>query len=136
MMFIPPGSYILGQIDAVTKPGWRTPRALFQMHFSKIIFANGYTLELAEAPAQAATATVHVEVSSRNDVLLDNGAQFDMVVETPLTRMPAKSEKRRAARDRRLSGPRLLYVARFPRHRARRIRLSQERQAHPEPQTS
>ncbi len=84
MMFIPPGTYVLGQIDAVTKPGWRTPRALFQMHFSKIIFANGYTLELAEAPAQAATATVHVEVTSRNDVLLDNGAQFDMVVQTPL----------------------------------------------------
>ena len=84
-MLIPPGTYVLGQIDAVTKPGWRTPRALFQMHFSKIIFASGYTLELAEAPAQAATATVHVEVSSRNDVLLDNGAQFDMVVQTPLS---------------------------------------------------
>jgi len=34
--------------------------------------------------AQAAAATVHVEVTSRNDVLLDNGAQFDMVVQTPL----------------------------------------------------
>lgn len=106
------------------------------MHFSKIIFANGYTLELAEAPAQAATTTVHVEVSSRNDVLLDSGAQFDMVVETPLRLDASKSEKRRAARDRRLSDPRLPYVARFPRHRARRIRLSRERQAHPKPQTS
>ncbi|HEY6944348.1 MAG TPA: hypothetical protein VI431_04350, partial [Candidatus Acidoferrum sp.] len=83
-MLIPPGTYVLGQIDGVTKPGWRSPRALFQMHFSKIIFANGYTLELPDAPAQAATATVHVEVTSRNDVLLDNGAQFDMVVQTPL----------------------------------------------------
>jgi hypothetical protein len=55
------------------------------MHFTKIIFASGYTLELESAPAQAATATVHVQVTSRNDVLLDNGAQFDMIVQTPLT---------------------------------------------------
>jgi hypothetical protein len=54
------------------------------MHFSKIIFSNGYTLELESAPVQAATATVHAEVTARNDVLLDNGAQFDMVVQAPL----------------------------------------------------
>ncbi len=89
-MLIPPGTYVLGQIDAVTKPGWRAPRALLQMHFSKIIFASGYTVELADAPAQAATATVHVDVTSRNDVLLDNGAQFDMVVQTPLALDPAR----------------------------------------------
>jgi hypothetical protein len=83
-MAIPIGTYVLGEIDAVTKPHWRDARALFQMHFTKIIFSNGYTLELASAPAQAATATVHVEVTSRNDVLLDNGAQFDMIVQTPL----------------------------------------------------
>ncbi|HZC65958.1 MAG TPA: hypothetical protein VE545_05260 [Candidatus Dormibacteraeota bacterium] len=84
-MAIPVGTYVLGEIDAVTKPGWRNAHALFQVHFSKIIFTNGYTLELASAPAQGAAATVHVEVTSRNDVLLDNGAQFDMVVQTPLT---------------------------------------------------
>ena len=83
-MAIPAGTYVLGQIDAVTKPSWKDPHALFQMHFSKIIFANGYTLELATAPVQAATATVHVKVTSRNDLLLDNGEQFDMVVQTPL----------------------------------------------------
>lgn len=84
VMVIPTGTYLLGQIDAVTKPGFFSPHALFQMHFRKIIFVNGYTLELADAPSQAATATVHVEVTSRNDLLLDNGAQFDMVVQTPL----------------------------------------------------
>jgi len=83
-MLIPPGTYVLGQIDSVTKPGWMSPRAQFQMHFIKIIFANGYTLQLADAPVQAATATVHVEVTARNDVLLDNGGQFDMTVQTPL----------------------------------------------------
>ena len=83
-MAIPIGTYVLGEIDAVTKPSWRDARALFQMHFSKIIFSNGYTLELESAPVQAATATVHAEVTPRNDVLLDNGAQFDMVVQAPL----------------------------------------------------
>jgi hypothetical protein len=83
-MAIPIGTYVLGEIDAVTKPSRRDARALFQMHFSKIIFSNGYTLELASAPLQAASATVHVEVTARNDVLLDNGAQFDMIVQTPL----------------------------------------------------
>lgn len=83
-MAIPIGTYVLGEIDAVTKPSWRDARALFQMHFTKIIFSSGYTLELESAPAQAATATVHVEVTSRNDILLDNGAQFDMIVQSPL----------------------------------------------------
>lgn len=83
-MLIPAATYVLGEIDAITKPTWKNARALFQMHFNKIIFANGYTLELKSAPAQAATATLHVDVTSRNDVLLDNGAQFDMIVQTPL----------------------------------------------------
>ena len=84
-MAIPAGTYVLGQIDAVTKPSWKDARALFQMHFVKIIFANGYTVELESAPLQAATATVHVRVSSGNDVLLDNGSQFEMTVEAPLS---------------------------------------------------
>lgn len=83
-MLIPTGTYMLGQIDAVTKPGFFSPHALLQMHFRKIIFVNGYTLELADAPSQAGTATLHVDVSSRNDLLLDNGAQFEMIVQTPL----------------------------------------------------
>src|SRR5260370_36865985 len=89
-MAIPIGTYVLGEIDAVTKPSWRPARALFQMHFSKIIFSNSYTLVLESAPVQAATATVHDEGTSRNDVLLDNGAQFDMVVQTPLPLQPQR----------------------------------------------
>ena len=83
-MAIPAGTYVQGQIDAVIKPSWKDARALFQMHFGKIIFANGYTFELAGAPVQAATATVHVKVTSRNDLLLDNGEQFEMVIQMPL----------------------------------------------------
>lgn len=83
-MLIPTGTYMLGQIDAVAKPRFFSPHAKIQMHFRKIIFVNGYTLELADAPSQAATATVHMDVSSRNDLLLDNAAQFEMIVQTPL----------------------------------------------------
>jgi hypothetical protein len=127
-MAIPPGTYVLGQIDTLTLPGWLSPHAQFQIHFTKIIFANGYTVELAGAqnvatgppPAQlasaasetppaapddviAAVATAYVEVSSANDVLLDNGAQIEMVLQLPL-RLDAAS----VAAAVRLSNPALL----------------------------
>lgn len=40
-MLIPPGTYVLGQIDSVTKSGWMSPRAKFQMHFIKIMLKSG-----------------------------------------------------------------------------------------------
>jgi hypothetical protein len=108
-MAIPPGTYVQGQIDALTRPGWLSPHAQFQIHFTKIIFANGYTVELAgpqnvasgRPPAQpasatsgmllapaddviAAVATAYVQVSSSSDVLLDNGSQIEMVLQVPL----------------------------------------------------
>jgi hypothetical protein len=127
-MAIPPGTYVLGQIDMLTRPGWLSPHAQFQIHFTKIIFANGYTVELAGAqnvatgppPAQpasaasgtplappddviAAVASAYVEVSSANDVLLDNGTQIEMVLQLPL-RLDAAS----VAAAVRLSNPALL----------------------------
>jgi hypothetical protein len=108
-MAIPTGTYVLGQIDSLTRPGWLSPHAQFQIHFAKIIFANGYTVELAgpqnvttgQPPAQlasatsgmplaaandviAAVATAYVQVSAANDVLLDNGSQIEMVLQVPL----------------------------------------------------
>lgn len=41
-MAIPPGTYAQGVIDAVTKPTRKTNQAVFLMHFTKLIFANGY----------------------------------------------------------------------------------------------
>jgi hypothetical protein len=49
------------------------------MSFAQIVFANGYTITLP-----AAVATVNVQVAGRSDVLLDNGTQFEMVMEQPL----------------------------------------------------
>src|SRR5580704_15294401 len=102
---IPPGTYVQGQIDALTRPSWLSSRATFQMHFTKMIFANGYTVEIPSVPQNtsgqagqsgksgqavlpkipAASATVYVEVSSRSDILLDNGTQIEMVLQSPLS---------------------------------------------------
>jgi hypothetical protein len=101
---IPPGTYVQGEIDTMTRPGWRSNRAVFQMHFTKLVFANGYTVALPStlqdssgsdvqsAPTKGpalpevptAIATVYVEVSSRSDILLDNGSQIEMVLQGPL----------------------------------------------------
>ena len=108
-MAIPPGTYVQGQIDTLTRPGWLSPHAQFQIHFTKIIFANGYTVELPGprkvrtgqppapqasaasatplAPADdviAAVANAYAQVSSASDVLLDNGSQIEMVLQVPL----------------------------------------------------
>lgn len=104
-MAIPAGTYVLGQIDSMTKPGFFSPHAQFQMHFTKIMFADGYTVLLPQTPEMtngqaqapvitgaaapgddviAAVATPFVQVSSANDVLLDNGAQIDMVLQLSL----------------------------------------------------
>jgi hypothetical protein len=116
-MAIPPGTFVEGKIDALTRPGRLSAHAEFQLHFTKIVFANGYTVELSDAlenasrapsqslpgkatafqPAassaapsnatvdvQPAIAIVYVEVTSRNDILLDNGAPIEMLLQSPL----------------------------------------------------
>lgn len=83
-MAIPPGTYAQGVIDAVTKPTRKTNQAEFLLHFTKLIFANGYTVPLGEKNP-AATATVYVQVSNTSDILLDNGSQIEMTLESPLT---------------------------------------------------
>jgi len=108
-MAIPTGTYVQGQIDALTRPGRFSPHAELRMHFTKIIFANGYTVEVpgtatanagAESALQSAAApeaaltpgddvipavgTAYVLVSSRSDILLDNGSQLEMVLQLPL----------------------------------------------------
>jgi len=104
-MAIPPGTYVQGQIDTLTRPGWLSPHAQFQIHFTKLIFATGYTVQLTdddEAPSPSPTSTVtatasspegdviaavatpYVVVSSASDVLLDNGTQVEMLLQVPL----------------------------------------------------
>jgi hypothetical protein len=117
-MVIPPGTYVEGRIDALTRPRWLSAHAEFQLHFTKLIFANGYTVELpdvienaagagsqaqtsnvkafqpamnadassgAGADIEAAVARVYVDVTSRSDILLDNGAPIEMLLQSPLS---------------------------------------------------
>jgi len=79
LMAIPPGTYVKGAIDILFRAGPRSDHAEFRMSFVEIVFASGYTAALP-----AAIATVNVLVAPRSDVLLDNGTQFEMVLEQPL----------------------------------------------------
>jgi hypothetical protein len=47
-MAIPPGTYVEGRIDALTRPHWLSQHAEFQLHFTKLVFASGYTVELPD----------------------------------------------------------------------------------------
>ena len=103
-MAIPPGTYAEGEIDSLIRPGLFSPHAQIQIHFTKLIFANGYTVVFpgglnvptAQPPSApgsavpladdvlAAVANVYVEVTRANDILLDNGAEFEMELQLPL----------------------------------------------------
>jgi hypothetical protein len=102
---IPPGTYAQGQIDTLTRPKGRSSRAEFQIHFTKLIFVNGYTVLLSSVPLDTGgsqdqrvtgnettlpqvptgIATVYVDVSSRSDILLDKGTQIEMVLQNALS---------------------------------------------------
>jgi hypothetical protein len=103
VMAIPPGTHVEGRLDFIARPTRKTDRAEFQMHFTKLVFAGGYTVELPvqdatpipggsdplaplEVPTvkAAATAAVHALVYFTSDVLLDNGSQIEMEVQSAL----------------------------------------------------
>jgi hypothetical protein len=119
---IPPGTYVEGEIDSLSRPGFFSPHAQMQIHFTKMIFANGYTVQFAgpqSAPAQksaaattptappndvlAAIANPYVGVTSSNDILLDNSTQIEMTLQLPLA-LNASSVAA-AARDRNAAQP-------------------------------
>jgi hypothetical protein len=110
-MAIPAGTYVEGTIESVTRPTRKFDRAEIQVLFTKIIFANGYTLDLpgpdlpggassVQAPAVPATGetppgsgetliAITIQVTPANDLLLDNGAEVEMTLGAPL-RLDAK----------------------------------------------
>jgi hypothetical protein len=105
ILAIPPGTYVEGIIDELSRPSGRNARAEFQMHFTKMVFANGYTVAISDnagansanqapnpdpnlkvVPPQigAAIADVHVAIAPSSDILLDNGSQIEMVLQAPI----------------------------------------------------
>lgn len=87
---VPAGTYVEGRILSLTQPTRKSNHAEFSVVLAKLIFANGYIVTSPYAAAQntanAHTTATHitVQVSPANDLLLDNGAQFELTVGTPL----------------------------------------------------
>lgn len=76
---IPAGTYVEGVIDKVTKRASANHPAL-QMHFTRLLFANGYAVEVedatseaqAEEPGAAVLAASAPEESAPNNLLAGN----------------------------------------------------------------
>ena len=99
-MAIPAGTYVQGTIENVTKPTRKSQRAEIQVLFTKIVFADGYTVELPGVantkpsqsqspgetpPGQSETLiAITIQVTTTNDLLLDNGAEVEMTLGAPL----------------------------------------------------
>jgi len=95
---IPAGTYVQGTIQSITRPSRFRSRAEIQALFTSIIFANGYAAQLpplfasanepAPAPLAATLMKLTIDVNTVNDLLLDNGAQFDITLAAPLSLDP------------------------------------------------
>jgi hypothetical protein len=103
---IPAGTYVQGTIQSISRPSRFKGRAQIQALFTTVIFANGYVVSLprlyastgptqtvanplqtsgALSPLSPTVMDLTVNVSSSNDLLLDNGTQFDMTLAAPLS---------------------------------------------------
>ena len=100
---IPAGTYVQGAIQSIVRPSRFKSRADIQVLITNIIFANGYAVPLPNlsiaqspgvnlahtsavpAPLAPTLIALTINVSTSNDLLLDNGAQFDMTLAAPLS---------------------------------------------------
>lgn len=85
---IPAGTYVQGTIQSVAEPT-RKNRAEIDVLFTKIIFSDGYVVPLPEGSARnvgavPTAAKLTIQVSRANDLLLDNGAQVEMTLGSPV----------------------------------------------------
>ncbi len=91
-MAIPAGTYVEGTIEGVTMPTRKLGHAEIEVLFTKIIFANGYTLMLpgSGVPGSAnpqpgeTLIAVTIQTTTANDLLLDNGSEIEMTLGAPL----------------------------------------------------
>jgi hypothetical protein len=89
-MAIPAGTFVQGEIVSLTRPTRKVSQSAMRVRFTKLVFANGYTVPLAGETGDADTMDVTVRVSTANDLLLDNGAQMDLTLTSAVT-LSAKS---------------------------------------------
>jgi hypothetical protein len=90
---IPPGSWVEGTLESITKPTRKTDRAQLAILFDRIVLAGGTVVNLPSPgpasgtqsdPATATAALITVQVGTANDLLLDNGAQMEMTLASPV----------------------------------------------------
>jgi hypothetical protein len=97
-MAIPAGTQAQGVIDSLKRPGLFSPHAEIQVHFTNLVFANGYAISLYGPEAATAlvpvplandvipaVSSVYVDATIANDLLLDNSAQIEMVMQEPIS---------------------------------------------------
>jgi len=107
-MAIPPGTYIEGILEKLSRPTRRTHRAELDILFTQIVYADGYVVQLPGAPAARVSSSnitpgqtanpnpaktligVTVQVTPSNDILLDNGAPIEVTLAAPLALDAAK----------------------------------------------
>lgn len=99
---IPAGTFVQGSILSIARPSHFKSKAEIQVLFTTLIFTNGYAVQLPALPSIAAptdsnnsqsTASMPapaimkltVAVASSNDLLLDNGTQFNLQLASPLS---------------------------------------------------
>jgi hypothetical protein len=55
-MAIPPGTYVQGFVDTISRPSGHSPHAEFRLHFVQMVFADGYSVELYNTPLPSAAS--------------------------------------------------------------------------------
>lgn len=104
---IPAGTYAQATILSITRPSHFKNRAEIEALFTTLIFATGYAVQLPAIPSVArsypdAAGNVAVspapsvmkltlDVSASNDLLLDNGTQFNIMLASPLALDPIQT---------------------------------------------
>jgi hypothetical protein len=78
---IPQGSFVMGRILQLTMPTRKVAKATMQVSFSGLMLPGDYSVALPAADAMLVT----VQVSTGNDLLLDNGAQMELVLAQDLS---------------------------------------------------
>jgi len=78
---VPSGTCVEGKLVALTLPTRKSGKATLEISLSKIIFADGYIVIPGRADSPTAPISeVVIQVTPANDLLLDNGAQFQLTL--------------------------------------------------------
>lgn len=72
---IPAGTYVQGVIDEVKRPGRVKGRAQVLMHFTTLVYPNGYTLQLPSSAVESADSSDSQDVSDKEGTVRAQGTK-------------------------------------------------------------